>query len=71
MKDYWVSLELKDIVSKKGLFCDGDWVEKKDQCQNGEVRLLQLSDIGDGFFKNNSNKKVTAKWALSNNCKTF
>lgn len=39
-----------------GLFCDGDWVESKDQDPNGTIRLLQLADIGDGDFKNRSSR---------------
>ena len=35
-----------------GLFSDGDWIESKDQDQNGKIRLIQLADIGDGFFIN-------------------
>jgi type I restriction enzyme, S subunit len=34
------------------LFTDGDWIESKDQDINGEIRLIQLADIGDGNFLN-------------------
>ena len=50
---------LKDIVQADGLFCDGDWIEKKDQNPNGRVRLIQLADIGAGIFKDQSSKLVT------------
>lgn len=39
-----------------GLFTDGDWVESKDQDPPGEVRLVQLADVGDGVFRNRSRR---------------
>ena len=48
-------LRLKD-VAEGGLFCDGDWVESKDQDPNGTIRLLQLADIGDGEFRDKSSR---------------
>lgn len=53
-----------EITGEDGVFIDGDWVESKDQDPNGDVRLIQLADIGDGWFINKSNrflKKETAK----------
>lgn len=41
-----------------GLFSDGDWVESKDQDPNGEVRLIQLADIGEGTFRDRSNRHL-------------
>lgn len=43
-------------LAKGGLFCDGDWVESKDQDPNGTIRLLQLADIGDGDFRDKSSR---------------
>lgn len=37
---------------------DGDWVESKDQDPAGEVRLLQLADVGDGVFKDRSDRRL-------------
>ena len=48
-------LRLKD-VAEGGLFCDGDWVESKDQDPSGTIRLLQLADIGDGEFRDKSSR---------------
>ena len=59
---------LKDIVQADGLFCDGDWIEKKDQNPNGSVRLIQLADIGDGIFKDKSSKFVTDDTAERLHC---
>jgi restriction endonuclease S subunit len=50
-----VMLRLKDVADG-GLFCDGDWVESKDQDPNGTIRLLQLADIGDGEFRDKSSR---------------
>jgi type I restriction enzyme S subunit len=48
----WASTTLKEAAAE--LFTDGDWVESKDQDPDGEVRLIQLADIGDGSFLNKS-----------------
>ena len=37
---------------------DGDWIESKDQDPNGSIRLVQLADVGDGFFKDKSDKYI-------------
>lgn len=50
----WSRCGLADLVGRKGLLADGDWVESKDQDPNGKIRLLQLADIGDGKFLNKS-----------------
>ena len=55
-------------VTKTGLFCDGDWIEKKDQDPNGTVRLIQLADIGDGVFKDKSSRFITENTAQELNC---
>lgn len=59
---------LSDIVTKNGVFIDGDWIESKDQDPNGEVRLIQLADIGDGIFLNKSSRFLTKKTALKLKC---
>lgn len=57
-----------DIGGENGIFCDGDWIEKKDQDPNGEVRLIQLADIGAGEFLDKSNRFVSNATAESLNC---
>lgn len=57
-----------EIVGESGVFVDGDWVESKDQDVNGDVRLIQLADIGDGNFINKSNRFLTSKKARELNC---
>ncbi len=59
---------LSEIVGEDGVFVDGDWVESKDQDVNGDVRLIQLADIGDGNFINKSNRFLTTKKAKELNC---
>lgn len=47
---------------------DGDWVESKDQDPHGEVRLIQLADVGDGRFVDKSNRFLTRNKAEDLNC---
>jgi len=54
----WTSASLADLIAPDGIFSDGDWVESKDQDPAGEIRLLQLADIGDGVFVDKSNRFV-------------
>lgn len=54
----WVSTTVKDLAGTSGLFVDGDWVESKDQDPNGDIRLLQLADIGDGVFLDKSDRWI-------------
>lgn len=46
-----------------GLFADGDWIESKDQDPEGEVRLIQLSDIGDGVFIDKTRRFINLETA--------
>jgi type I restriction enzyme S subunit len=52
----WTLATLSNLISSGGLFTDGDWVESKDQDPAGEVRLIQLADVGDGAFRNRSSR---------------
>jgi type I restriction enzyme S subunit len=60
--------ELHELISENGVFTDGDWVESKDQDQNGDVRLIQLADIGIGEFINKSNRFMTSQKAKELRC---
>ncbi len=64
----WCIQTLPELISKDGLFKDGDWVESKDQDPNGNVRLIQLADIGDGVFKNKSARFLTKSKANELKC---
>jgi restriction endonuclease S subunit len=52
----WTNGCLDDFVSES--ITDGDWIESKDQDPQGEIRLLQLADVGHGTFKDKSFKFV-------------
>ncbi|WP_431286775.1 restriction endonuclease subunit S [Roseateles chitinivorans] len=54
----WGSTTVKNLAGTSGLFVDGDWVESKDQDPNGDIRLLQLADIGDGVFLDKSDRWI-------------
>ena len=64
----WDYATVGDVVSSDGIFTDGDWVETKDQDPNGDVRLIQLADIGDGFFLDKSSRFLTRAKAYELNC---
>ncbi|MGR8932459.1 MAG: restriction endonuclease subunit S [Gammaproteobacteria bacterium] len=72
MSDYlpenWSLAVIGDLISSNGIFLDGDWVESKDQNPSGNVRLIQLADIGDGDFKDKSSRFLTFEKAIELNC---
>ena len=64
----WAWATIPEMIPSKGVFVDGDWIESKDQDPNGEVRLIQLADIGNGDFRNKSSRFLTLKRANALNC---
>lgn len=64
----WTTATIEDLIGSEGLYSDGDWIESKDQNPKGEVKLIQLSDIGDGEFKNKSNRFMSLEKAIEINC---
>ena len=64
----WEQGVIGDLVGSEGEFTDGDWVESKDQDPYGEVRLIQLADVGDGRFLNKSARFLTGAKAKALNC---
>jgi len=52
----WDWARLNEIAPQS--LIDGDWIESKDQDVNGEIRLIQLADIGVSEFKNVSDRYV-------------
>ena len=48
----WQKKSLKDLCS---IFADGDWIEKKDQSEDG-IRLLQTGNIKMGYFAERRDK---------------
>jgi len=61
-------ISLADVAGDSGLFVDGDWIETKDQDPNGDVRLIQLADIGVGEYLNRSARFLTSEKAAELKC---
>lgn len=55
----WSEATIGELIGSAGIFVNGDWIETKDQDPDGEVRLIQLADIGDGTFLNRSHRFLT------------
>jgi type I restriction enzyme S subunit len=64
----WATGTLQNLIGPDGLFIDGDWVETKDQDPNGDVRLIQLADVGDGEYRNKSKRFLTSAKAQELGC---
>jgi len=64
----WENATVLQLAGQAGLVTDGDWIESKDQDLAGDVRLVQLGDIGDGAFRNRSERFVTSATAARLNC---
>ncbi|MEU3937611.1 restriction endonuclease subunit S [Streptomyces sp. NPDC029044] len=64
----WALATIGDLIESSGVFTDGDWVESKDQDPTGDVRLVQLADVGDGWFRNRSNRSLTLDKSRELNC---
>lgn len=47
---------------------DGDWIESKDQDVNGNIRLIQLGDVGVNIFKDSSRKFINSTTFERLNC---
>jgi type I restriction enzyme S subunit len=57
----WPIVSVAELLKDAEVFVDGDWVESKDQDPDGEVRLIQLADVGDGVYLNKSARFMN-KW---------
>ncbi len=64
----WPEVLLGDLLSDAEVFSDGDWVESKDQDPNGDVRLIQLADVGDGCYLDKSARFLTHDKAVELGC---
>ncbi len=64
----WDARPLGDLLEDAEVFTDGDWVESKDQDPDGEVRLVQLADVGDGRYVNKSARFLNKETALRLRC---
>lgn len=57
----WVWIKLEFLKKNNLSFFDGDWILSENMDPNGNVRLIQLSDIGVGEFLNKSAKYINEK----------
>lgn len=64
----WAKATIPELLGSDGVFVDGDWVESKDQDPNGDVRLIQLADVGDGRYIDKSNRFLTYERANELGC---
>ena len=64
----WTRATMGELVSDDGIFTDGDWIESKDQDPNGDVRLIQLADVGDGVYLNKYSRYLTSQKSRELNC---
>ena len=58
---HWALTTVENTTRETGFFCDGDWVETKDQDPDGDVRLIQLADVGDGEYRDRSSRFMTRR----------
>lgn len=64
----WPAVNLLDALASAEVFVDGDWVESKDQDPDGDVRLIQLADVGDGEYIDKSDRFLTSTKARELRC---
>jgi type I restriction enzyme S subunit len=64
----WDETTIGKLIGSDGIFVDGDWIETKDQDPDGDVRLIQLADIGDGIFLNRSRRFMNLPTANKLGC---
>ncbi len=64
----WAHATIGELVASEGVFTDGDWVESKDQDPQGNVRLIQLADVGDGVYLDKSCRFLTRAKAAELQC---
>lgn len=67
----WTTATIPELVGAAGVFADGDWVESKDQDPKGDVRLIQLADVGDGTYRDRSARFLTSEKAELLSCTTL
>ncbi|MEZ5627478.1 MAG: restriction endonuclease subunit S [Rhodocyclaceae bacterium] len=68
LPDGWAYAQIPELIATEGIFVDGDWVESKDQDPLGDVRLIQLADIGDGNYVSKSCRFLTSVKAQELRC---
>lgn len=64
----WAWVSIADIKGASGLITDGDWILAKEFLTGDDTRLIQLGDIGEGYFLDKSSKRIASKRANELNC---
>jgi type I restriction enzyme, S subunit len=64
----WATASIEELAGTGGLVTDGDWIESKDQDPAGDVRLIQLADIGVAEFRDRSARFLTTAKAAELGC---
>ncbi len=64
----WLRVSISKALETAAVFVDGDWVESKDQDPDGDVRLIQLADVGDGYYIDKSDRFLTTESAARLRC---
>lgn len=64
----WALATIPDLIGPYDVFSDGDWVESEDQDPDGDVRLIQLADVGDGIYIDKSHRFLTSAKARELRC---
>ena len=65
---HWALTTVANTTRETGFFCDGDWVESRDQDPEGDVRLIQLADVGDRQYRDRSSRFMNKAAAKRLNC---
>lgn len=68
LPEQWAVATIADLIGVGGVFSDGDWVESEDQDPSGDVRLIQLADVGDGSYRDRSSRFLTSIKAAELRC---
>lgn len=64
----WAVARVDELAGPNGFVSDGDWVESKDQDPAGKVRLTQLADVGEGVFRDRSQRFMSKEAAERLRC---
>jgi len=68
LPENWVWAKVGDLGAGSGLIADGDWILSKDMASGSDVRLIQLADIGQGYFRDKSRKFLAKGRAVELGC---
>ena len=64
----WPIVPLRAAAGETGFVTDGDWIVSSNMDPSGDIRLIQLADIGKGEFLDRSNKRMNEQKFLELGC---